>query len=98
MAKLMLLLAGVPVMITTLAFAGNMPLGGKGKRVPPPVMVGLTFVKNAGFAQRPLQGSAAVGQVAVMLAVLSGFAPTWKNAISSSYSLGEHASTNMLWI
>ena len=83
---------------TTLAFAGNIPFAGKGKTIPPPVMDAFTLVIKAGFTHSPFHESAAVGQLTFRVAVLIGFCPTWKNAISWSYSVGEQASTIVLKI
>ena len=76
------------VINTTFALAGKIPLTGNGSKIPPPVMVALTFVINEGFVQSPNQGSvgglaAYVGQVTVSADVFNGEVPVWKNTISS---------------
>lgn len=97
-AKLFALVGGVLVIITTFAFAGRMPLAGRGNTTPPPVMVALTLAIKAGSVHKPFQVSAAVGQVIFSEDVLNGFCPTWKKTISWSYSTAEQASTKTLCI
>ena len=72
-AKLLALVGGVLVIITTFAFAGSMPLAGKGNTIPPPVIVAFTLAMNAGFVQSPFQAFAAVGHVMFSDAVLNEF-------------------------
>jgi hypothetical protein len=73
-AKLLALVAGALLVIrTTLAFAGNIPLAGNGRTMPPPVIVEFTLAIKAGFAHNPFQESATVGHVIFREEVLKGF-------------------------
>lgn len=75
-AKLFALLAGVLEINTTFAFEGKIPVPGKGRIMPPPVIVAFTEAMKAGFVHNPFQVLAAVGQVTFIEEVFKGLWPT----------------------
>lgn len=81
---------------TTFAFAGNIPLTGRGSTMPPMVMVAFTLAIKAGLLHNPFHALATVGHETERAAVFNGLCPTWKKTISWSYSVAEHASISVL--